>query len=304
MITAYVALGSLQHNPYFDKRLRELADDVDYNDGARPSAEEMPGILSRYDIVIVGSRERVELPAKNVPVRASIVGTLSIGTDHISKAVKDAANIKVINSPNAGVLAVAEHTLAFLFALAKRLRIAQANVERGDYTAARAPLPIELSGRVLGIVGLGNIGSAVASRAEALGLRVLATTRNPEAHPGVSWPFVSLEELVPACDFLTVHVPLTKETRCLIDRSLLSTCKPGLILVNTSRPEVVENECLGDLIRSRKLHGAGLDYDEDNWDLARLPQVIFTPHTAGVTVESNDRIDNDLIDRIHAAFPR
>jgi phosphoglycerate dehydrogenase-like enzyme len=224
----------------------------------------------------------------------------------IQKHGEDCRNIDLVAARRGGVsvavlrrmanAAVAEHTLLLMLAVARRLPAAQAATrapaargprESSHYNWARLPGVTSLGGRTLGLVGLGEVGRAVARRASALGMRLLYTQRrrlSPALERALGAEFRPLAALLAGSDVVSLHVPLTDETRHLIDRATIARMRRGAILVNTARGGLVDELALGAAVRAGHLAGAGLDVRAEEPPpvpgLAALPTVVATPHVA------------------------
>ncbi|MFD7486976.1 2-hydroxyacid dehydrogenase [Streptomyces mirabilis] len=297
---AAVAIESLKDNPYFAERVKEIADEVTYLP-ARPDHDELRDLLGQYDLLVIGARERITADMlRDAPVRTRIVGTLSVGTDHLDLPALKEAGIYVERCPTANVRSVAEHALALLFALSKELKWGDRLVADGKSRSGLPSLPFELSGRTLGLIGYGNIGSTLGTLAAALGMRVVATSRTRQGGGDGEVAFGTLEHVLSESHLVSISVPLTQETRGLVNSTTLASLRAGAILVNTSRAEVVDEQAVRAALDSGRLAGYGGDYDHADPDLTERPNVLITPHVAGITVESNDRLDNELIDRLVA----
>ncbi|MEV8038914.1 D-isomer specific 2-hydroxyacid dehydrogenase family protein [Streptomyces sp. NPDC086182] len=297
---AVVAVESLKENPYFVERAKEITDEVTYLP-ARPDQDELRDLLGQYDLLVVGVRERITGDMlRGESVRTRIVGTLSVGTDHLDLAALAEAGIHVERCPTANVRSVAEHALALLLALSKNLKWGDRLVADGKRRTDLPSLPFELSGRTLGLIGYGNIGRTLGTLATALGMRVVATSRTRQDGGTREVQFGTLEFVMSESHLLSVNVPLTDETRTLVDSTTLAYVRPGALLVNTSRAEVVDEQAVRAALDNGCLAGYGGDYDHVSPDLAERPNVLLTPHVAGITVESNERLDNELIDRLVA----
>lgn len=219
-----------------------------------------------------------------------IVSRLGIGLDNIDVAYCTQQGIPVTNVPDYCVIEVAEHALALLLAMARNVAFHHHQTKTGVYRLQDGPALRRVAGRTLGIVGFGKIGRALAARAAALGLKILATGRTPrDLPPEVEW--CDLDSLLSRADFVSLHVPLTAETRLLIDHRRLALFKPGSVLINTARGGVVDHDALAEVLKSGRLAGASLDVQTpEPPDLNRAPyndpRVIVTPHSAFVSEES------------------
>ena len=232
----------------------------------------------------------VRAPLIDAATKCKIIARLGIGLDCIDVGRATERGIPVTNVPDYCLIEVAEHTLALVFALARKLHVFQADARAGRYDLA-AGLPLRrIEGQTLGLVGLGRIGRCVAGKAAALGLTVLATSRTHRPTP----PHVrqvSFDELLTASDFVSLHVPLDDGTRRMIGAAELAKMKPTAFLINTSRGGLVDHAALAAALAASRLAGAALDvHDPEPPNLSQPPysdpRVIVTPHAAFYSEES------------------
>ena len=222
--------------------------------------------------------------------RCQIVARMGIGLDNIDVDYCTGQRIPVTNVPDYCVVEVAEHALALLFALARNVAFYDRETRSGRYDLRAGPLPRRVAGQTLGIVGLGNIGSCLANKAAALGMRVMATRRTPKAGPdGVA--LVGLAELLAESDFVSLHLPLHEQTRHFISTDELERMKPTAFLINTARGALVDHVALSTALDAGKLAGAALDVqDPEPPDLSQPPfndpRVLVTPHSAFLSAKS------------------
>jgi D-3-phosphoglycerate dehydrogenase len=225
----------------------------------------------------------------------SIWGT---GTDNVDLAAAKERGVCVTNTPGVAAIAVAEHTFALIMALAKRLLQVDRDVREGHWPRA---MVMRLRGKTLGLIGTGAIGREVANLGRAFGMRVIAWTFHP-AGEAAEW--VSLEDVFRQSDVVSVHLRQSPETAGMIGRRHFALMKPGAILVNTARGPIVNEGDLVDALRRRQIAGAGLDVFETEplppgSPFYSLPNVVLTPHSAGITPETTEAglalaIDNVL----------
>jgi D-3-phosphoglycerate dehydrogenase len=218
-----------------------------------------------------------------------VIGTATVGFDHVDLEAAERRGVVVMSVPDYCTEEVADHTLALLYALLRGVVELDRSVARGDWDAKSAGPLRTLAGLRVGIVGLGRIGGAVATRLLALGAEVWATDVLPVAREGVR--FAELDELLEACDAVTLHVPLTSETRGLLGAREIASLRPGALVVNTARGPVVDVGAVLEALRSDRLGGAALDV------LPREPpmvppvarNLIVTPHAAYYSESSEER---------------
>jgi D-3-phosphoglycerate dehydrogenase len=231
----------------------------------------------------VGEKLMAQLPALRV------VGTASVGFDHVDLEAAERRGVAVVSVPDYCTEEVADHTLALLYALLRGVVELDRRVARGEWDARAAGPLRTLAGMRVGIVGLGRIGNAVATRLLALGVEVWATDVLPVARDGVQ--LVELDELLTECEAVTLHVPLTKETRGLIRSREIASMRSGALLVNTSRGGVVDAGAVLQALRGRHLGGAALDVlpNEPPPAPPLAPNLIVTPHAAYYSEASEER---------------
>lgn len=227
-----------------------------------------------------------------------IVANYAVGYDNFDLAAFKKAGVLAANTP--GVLngAVAEHAVALMFAAAKRIAEADRFTRAGKYKGWEPELLLgtELSGKTIGILGLGRIGAGVAKRAKAMEMKVLYhdVKRNEAFEKEAGAAFATVEDLLKGSDVVSVHVPLLPSTRHLIDAKRLRLMRKGAILINTSRGPVIDEKALVAALKAKRIGAAGLDVYENEPKLApglaKLPNVVLTPHTASATVETRDRM--------------
>jgi D-3-phosphoglycerate dehydrogenase len=227
-----------------------------------------------------------------------VIGTASVGYDHVDLEAAEARGIAVVSVPDYCTEEVADHTLALLYGLVRGVVELDRTVGRGAWSARAAGPLRTLAGLRVGIVGLGRTGGAVATRLLALGCEVWANDVLPVARDGVR--FVELDELLASCDAVTLHVPLTPETRGLIGRSEVESMRDGAYLVNTSRGQVVDVGALLVALRARKLGGAALDVlpQEPPRIAPVAPNLIVTPHAAFYSEESEALAPRLCVERV------
>lgn len=236
-----------------------------------------------------------------------VVSNYAVGFDNIKVDEVTDRGVVITNTPSDEVNeAVAEHSWALMLALARRVVEADEATRRGAYKGWEPSifLGINMVGKTLGIVGLGNIGSMTARRAKGWNMRVLYNkrSRDEEAEKELGVEFVDLDRLYEESDFISLHVPLTDETRHMINKDAFSKMKKGVILVNTARGPIVNEQDLVDALRDGKLRGAGLDvYDNEpniNPELVTMENVVTTPHIASATWEAREKMGHMAVDAI------
>lgn len=269
---------------------------LEYDPDLHLRPEELARTLQDADGLIVRNQTWVstELVAGS---KLRVVGRIGVGLDNLDMPALRAAGIIATYAPGSNATSVAEYVIGAVLSLARRLPEVSAGVHQGGWDR-RASIGIEIQGRTLGIIGLGDIGSRVARRAVAMGMRVLAT--DPALGPtsfavqelGAS--LVPLPQLLAESDVVSLHTPLLESTRGLIGSAELASMKPGAWLINSARGGIVDEQALSRALREERLGGAALDVRDPEPPgpqdpLAGMPNVLLTPHIAGVTEESMRR---------------
>lgn len=257
---------------------------------------ELPTLISLAADVDAIMTNWAKVPAQLIDAapRCHIIARLGIGLDNIDVPHATALGIPVTNVPDYCLTEVAEHTLALLLALARKVGIFHANARIGRYDLS-AGLPLRrIEGQTLGIIGLGRIGRCVAEKARAFGLKVLAASRSKQQKPaGVEW--AELDDLLARSDYVSLHVPLTETTRQMIGAPQLARMKPSAFLINTARGGLVDHAALTEALAGDRIAGAALDVQTpEPPDLTQPPyndpRVIVTPHAAFYSTESVDEL--------------
>jgi len=265
---------------------------------ARPEIRraELLQLIADADALIVRSRTRVDSELIGHAPRLRVIGRAGMGLDNIDLEAAERAGIAVLSTPNVSANAVAELTLGLMIALARHLPEAF-----GRRTKLKC-YGWELKGKRLGIVGLGKIGSRVARLAEAFGMELLACEIDPEAGPkDLRIERVAFEALLERSDIISLHVPLSDETRCMIGEEALGRVKEGAVIINTARAEVVDEEALLSALDSGKVSGYAADLWRDE-RLASHPRVILTPHIGAQTAEAQRRAGLGIAKQVVAAL--
>jgi D-3-phosphoglycerate dehydrogenase len=256
------------------------------------SGDELVHLLDSVEIYVVGN---ARIPRRVIEAAPGLrlICKYGVGVDNIDLQAATERGVLVTNAPGANAISVAEMTLGLILCLARRLKEAENTVRQGGW---RVTVGRELYARTLGIVGLGNIGKQVAVRAKAFGMKVLSNdiVDYPDFRREHGVEPVGLDELLAASDVVTLHVPLTPLTRRMISGPQLARMKRGALLIDTARGGVIVEEELAHAVASGHLAGAALDVFEQEplgpSPLRDLPQVILTPHVAGITREAADRV--------------
>jgi D-3-phosphoglycerate dehydrogenase len=273
------------------------------------SAEALLEIIARYDALVVRSETKVTAPLIAAGERLRIIARAGVGVDNIDVEAATRRGIVVVNSPLGNINAAAEHTVALLLTLARHIAPAYASLRAGRWERAQF-VGAEVRGKTLGIVGLGKVGSEVARRAGdgGLGMRLIAADpyASPETARKLNVELMTLEELLPHADFLTIHTALTTGTRGLLGAEELAQLKPTARIINCARGGIVEEAALLEALNAGKLAGVALDVltKEPPGDDATLhaliehPRVVVTPHLGASTEEAQVSVALDVAEQI------
>ncbi len=282
--------------------LRKAGLEVDVKVGLKP--EELEEIIAGYDALAVRSATKVTARLLERATRLQVVGRAGVGVDNVDLDAATRRGVVVMNTPGGSSVTVAELTVAHMLALARHVPQATASVKAGKWEKKRFQ-GHELAGKTLGVVGIGNIGSVVVNRCQGLGMRVVAYDPfiGAEAAAKLGVSLVSLDELWGRADVVSLHVPLTEQTRNLVNARTLARMKKGALLVNCARGGVIDEQALADALASGHLGGAALDVFEKepvppDHPLLRLDGFICTPHLGASTEEAQAAVAVAIAEQI------
>jgi len=269
----------------------------------RPGRDRLLEVIPEMDGLVVRSATRVDSGLIDRARKLRVIGRAGVGVDNVDVRAATSKGVLVMNSPGGSTATTAEHTLAMMFALARNIPQACRLLKEGTWSRSRFQ-GVELEGKVLGVVGLGRIGSAVARKAQGLGMTVVAYDPflSPDADLSTGFESVVLDALLDRADFITVHTPLTPETRGLVNAKTIARMKDGVRLINCARGGVIDEADLFDALRSGKVAGAAFDVFESEPDtdspLLGLENFIATPHLGASTVEAQRKVSSDICRQI------
>lgn len=302
-------------HPYLVEHLIQLGYEID--DHHRTPLDELQPLLDRYFGLVIRSRFTLDEDFLGRCAQLKFIARMGIGLEHIDVQYAKGRGILVLNSPEGSRDTVAEHTMGFILGLLNHLQRASLQVRRGQWIRD-GNKGYELRHRTVGIIGYGNIGSAVAQRLSSFGCRVIAYDKFKTNYGGALAEEVSLETVFREADVVTLHIPYEDYNHYFVNRSFLNSFRKPVFLVNTSRGMVLETAALAEALRSGKVLGAALDvieYEEQSFyklDVESLPEpfqylrqsenVILTPHTAGLSHEVMGAHARVLLEKIEAAF--
>ena len=285
--------------------------DVRYDGSLVDRRDELLAGLADAHALIVRNRTQVDAALLERAPKLRVVGRLGVGLDNIDVAACAARGIEVIPATGANALAVAEYVVCTAMLLLRGAYHSSAEVAAGKWPRAALGEGRETAGKTLGVVGFGGIGRLVAKLAQGLGMKVLATDPAVAADAPV-WresgvAYRGLDDLLVESDAVTLHVPLVRETRHLLSAGRMARMKRGAVLINTARGGVIDEAALAEALAGGHLAGAALDVFETEplpagSPLAGAPNLVLTPHVAGVTRESNVRVSTLIAEKVAQAL--
>ena len=290
-----------------DAGITMLTREAEVDDCKGISAEEILEKISNYDALIVRGRTKVTREVIDAGKKLKVIGRAGVGVDNIDTAYAKEKGVMVVNAPSATTTAVAELAIGLIFALAREIPRADAGMKEGKWLKKEL-IGTELYGKTLGIIGFGRIGSTVGQMAAAVGMRINACClfRIPETIRIIGGELLMMDDIIENSDFITIHTPLSDETRGMIGAEEFSRMKNGVFIVCTARGGIIDEKALLDALESGKVAGAALDVFETEppvfKELINHPRVIATPHMAGQTQEAQRRASKDISKEVMAAL--
>jgi D-3-phosphoglycerate dehydrogenase / 2-oxoglutarate reductase len=282
------------------KNLQAAGFEVLVKTGMKP--EELKEVIKDFDAIIVRSASKVTAEIIEAGVNLKVIGRAGVGLDNVDRQAAKAKGIKVVNTPGATSISVAELALAMMLAASRFIAQGTASLKAGKWEK-KAFEGIELAGKTLGIIGCGRIGRELAKRAHALGMKVLGNDQegmyDPDAVRAAHMEMVPRELLLKNSDYISLHLPLTPDTKYMISAPQFAIMKPSAVLVNCARGGVVEEKALYDALKEGRIKAAASDVFEteppapDN-PLFSLDNFIGTPHIGAATVEGQLRAGSEI----------
>ena len=280
--------------------------DVDVRD--KLPAEELLEIIPEYDALMVRSASKVTAEVIARAKNLKIIGRAGVGVDNIDIPAATARGILVINSPGGNTIAATEHTMAMMLAMSRNIPIANETMQKGEWNRKKY-VGVELRGKTLGVIGMGRIGSGVAKRAMAFEMNVIAYVPyiNEERAKALGVTVGTFEDVITKSDFITVHMPLTPDTKGMIGMEQMKRMKKGVRLVNCARGGIIDENDLAEAVRSGIVAGAAIDvYTSEpvtkDHPLVGVPGIVLTPHLGASTVEAQIGVSLDVSRGIIAAL--
>ncbi|MDH3330048.1 MAG: phosphoglycerate dehydrogenase [Desulfobulbaceae bacterium] len=289
--------------PVGEKILRDSGLEVDVKTGLPP--EELKAIISEYDGLVIRSATKVRKDIIEAATNLKVVGRAGIGLDNVDIPAASQKGIVVMNAPDGNATTAAEHSIAMMVSLARNIPQATSSMKAGKWEK-KSFMGRELTGKTLGIVGIGRIGSIVASRAQGLRMKVIAYDPHMPAElvEKIGVELVGLEELAKRSDFITVHTPLTKETNHLLSTDFFANMKKDAMFVDCARGGVVDENALYKAVKEGQIAGAALDVFEkeptslETTPLLGLSNFICTPHLGASTSEAQENVASAIAEQV------
>lgn len=279
------------------KLMLEAGMEVDQKVGI--SEDEIIAIIDNYDALVVRSQTKVTRKIIEAASSLKVIGRCGVGVDNIDIQAATEKGIIVVNAPEGNTCAATEQTMALMLALARNIPQAQMSLMEGKWDRKKYT-GVELKGKILGVLGLGKIGSGVARRAQAFEMKVLAYDPfvAPEKAKSMGVEMADLDTIFKEADFITVHLPLNNETRDIIDAEDIAKMKPSVRLINVARGGIINEQALYEALKDGKIAGAAIDVwaKEPCTDspLQQLPNVVITPHLGASTKEAQINVAIDV----------
>lgn len=265
--------------------------------------EELVKVIPEYDGIIVRSATKVTKDIIDAGKNLKVIGRAGVGLDNVDREAAKAKNIKVVNTPAATSVSVAELALGMMFGAARGIPQATASTKAGKWEKKKFK-GFELSGKTLGIIGVGRIGGELAQRAKAMGMTVLAF--DPYVKTSQHAQIVDFDRLLAVSDYISLHIPKTPETTHILNKAAFEKMKNGVVIINCARGGVVDEDALYDAITSGKVRVAAMDVYEvepaKEHKLFGLEQVIVTPHIGAQTAEGQARAGIQIAELVRDAL--
>ncbi len=274
---------------------RDRGIEVDFEPDLGKDKEKLAAVIGQYDGLAIRSATKVTETILRHATNLKVVGRAGIGTDNIDKETASRKGVIVMNTPFGNMITTAEHAIALMFAVARQIPEANASTQAGKWEKSRF-MGVELTGKTLGVIGAGNIGGIVCDRARGLKMKVLAYDPylGEEKAEKMGVEKVELDDLLARADFITLHVPLTDQTRNILSREALEKTRRGVRIINCARGGLVDEAALADLLTSGHVAGAAFDvYSVEpatENPLFGLPGVVCTPHLGAATTEAQENV--------------
>jgi len=298
-------------DPISERGISELAEggqlEVTVKTGLK-EADLLP-IIGEFDALVVRSQTKATAKLIEAATNLKVIGRAGVGVDNVDVEAATKRGIIVMNTPGGNTISTAEHAFSLLVSIARNIPQAHSSIVSGKWDR-KSFEGVELNGKSLAILGMGRIGTEIARRAMAFGMRVLAYDPYLSATRARALQvelFESLEEILPQADFITMHMPLTDETKHMLDARRLALCKKGVRIVNCARGGLIDESALGEALKIKHVAAAALDVFEvepppADFTLRDLPNIVFTPHLGASTAEAQENVGIEVAQQIRAAL--
>lgn len=274
--------------------LKNAGLEVDVKTGLKP--DELKEIIKEYDALIIRSATKVTTETIESADKLKVIGRAGAGVDNVDKVAATKKGVVVMNTPDENTITTAEHTIAMLFSLVRKIPQATASMKAGKWERKKF-IGVELYNKTIGIIGLGRIGTEVAKRTQSMGMNVLAYDPflSDERAEQLGVMKTDLDRILKESDFITIHAPLTSETKYMINKDTIAKMKNGVYIINCARGGIINEKDLYEAIQSGKVAGAALDVFEkepleEDTPLIAHERVICTPHLGASTVEAQENV--------------
>lgn len=290
------AVNKLKNDPKFE---------VDYNNKLTP--EELIKIIPNYHAIIVRSATKVTRKVIEAGKNLKLIARAGVGLDNVDQEAAKERNIHVVNTPACTTISVAELTIGLMIALARRIGKANISMKNGEWDK-KSFQGCELYEKTLGLIGIGRIGQAVAIRAHAFGMNIIAYDAFVKDSPLPYVKMVSLDELLANSNFISLHIPYDKTTGPILTEKEFSKMKKGVYIINCARGGTISEKALLEALNNGTVAGAGIDVWEEeptkNFDLVKHPNVIALPHLGASTDEGQARAGSEVVELVSAFFSK
>ncbi len=286
-----------------DKGIEILKKEVDVDIKTGMSPDELKSCIGEYDALVVRSQTQVTADVIKAAKNLKIIGRAGVGVDNIDVEAATQHGIIVINAPEGNMISAAEHTIAMMMSLSRNIPQANQSMKSGKWDR-KVFMGVEVRGKTLGVIGLGRIGAEVAARAQGMKMKILAydpfISEERAGELGVT--LTTVDDIVLNSDYITVHTPLIKETKNLIDKEQFEKAKPGLRVINCARGGIINEEALAEAVASGKVAGAAVDVfvnePPTGSPLLEQDNIILTPHLGASTKEAQVNVAVDVAEQI------
>lgn len=269
--------------------------DVDFQPDLGKDKDKLLEVIGQYDGLAIRSATKATEKIINAATNLKVIGRAGIGVDNVDREAASRKGIIVMNTPFGNMITTAEHAIAMMFAVARQIPEASASTHAGKWEKSKF-MGVELTGKTLGVIGAGNIGSIVCDRARGLKMKVIAMDPflSEERATEIGVEKVELDDLLARADFITLHVPLTADTKNILSRENLEKTKKGVRIINCARGGLVDEQALADLLKSGHVAGAAFDVFAEEPAIENplfgLPNVVVTPHLGAATTEAQENV--------------